>query len=210
MIKLKSLIETRVISPEESLLVGDITLYHGTTYPIALLAKKGELGPVKPGIYAMDILMRHFGETLESAKEIVKKHIGSRRTDPPRLFLTTRKETAEGYARSATKYGGECVMDILSPYLANKRIPPLEARRHLLTDDPAVVTFTVPLSIVLTHPHWATPARKRILDIVRNIRKMSKVEWDWDRFSIEVFVAEKIPSKYLQRIDRIPKNDILS
>jgi hypothetical protein len=202
MIKLKSLIETRIIEPEDSLLVGDITLYHGTDYNIALEAKRGELGPVDTKEYVINILTTYFKEPPENAEKIYKKVIIYRNeSNPPRLFLTTDKEQAASYAKNSTIFGGEIVSIILFSYLNKNN----EYNRYR-TIKPAVVTFTVPLSMVLTHPFWTTPARDRILSIIRQMRKRPEIAKDINKLQplgIEVFVKEKIPAKYFQRIDLV-------
>lgn len=201
--------ETRIITPDESLYEGYITLYHGTTWPIALKAKKGELGPQELKSLTIDILMNVFHETSDQSLEIYNKY-SSRSKDPNLLFLTTSKEGAEAYARSATKYGGEIFHDIIGNYLWNKGkntnqyLSSLET--HLKTNEPAVVTVNVPLSMVLTHSNWNTPLRSRIRKYLYNIRSQYRPE-DLDDhlkdLNFEVFVKEKIPRRFIQRIDRV-------
>ena len=203
MIKLKQLLETRIIDPHQSLTTGDITLYHGTTWDIAKMAKRGELGPVDPSQYVAKVLVAHFGKTEEEAMQIVKVNLPRiRREEPPRLFLTTDKEQATRYAMAATKYGGEMVADVLINYM-DYNYP--DRLKHLITGNPAVVVFTVPLEMVLTHPHWTTPLKKRLISIYYTIKKHPDIAKDIDELKpgIEVFVSEKIPAKYFQRIERV-------
>lgn len=205
MIKLKQLLETRIIGPHSSLTTGDITLYHGTTWDIAKLAKKGELGPVDPVEYVVNILMAHFNKTEEEARNIVKVNLPStRRKDPSRLFLTTDKEQATRYAQAASKYGGEMVTDMLSNYLPGPR-GKSDFYKHMITDNPAVVIVTVPLEMVLTHPYWTTPLKRRLINIYYTLKKYSEIAKYIDELQpgIEVFVSEKIPAKYIQRIERV-------
>lgn len=202
MIKLKQLIETRIIDPHSSLTTGDITLYHGTTWDIAKLAKKGELGPVDPVDYVTNILVNHFNETEENARAIVKKHLGLRKKDPPRLFLTTDKEQAIRYAQGSSRYGGEMTVDVLGGYLSYNHPDRL---KHILTNNPAIVILTVPVDMVLTHPHWITPLKKRLINIYYARKKHPEIYGEIDKLKpgIEVFVSEKIPAKYVQRIERV-------
>lgn len=207
--KQKPLNETRIISPELSLEEGYITLYHGTTWAIALQAKKGELGPQNLKKLIIDVLTNVFHETPRKSVEIFEKYIGDKRKDSNFLFLTNNKQDAENYARSATKYGGEIFMDILSAYMWNYKNWPRESldsvRNYLQTDEPAIVTINVPLSMVFTHPNWNTPYRDRIRDILKNVRKNPELRKHLDNLSMEVFVKEKIPAKFVQRIDRVEK-----
>lgn len=208
MIKLKLLIsETRIITPEESLLVGDITVYHGTTWTIAQNAKKGELKPINVIEAAVNMLVNQFGETLEYAKNIVKTSLSTRRRDPPRLFLTPNKESAISYAKACTPYGGESTHDVLGDYFSEKNIPWENIAGMIQTKEPAVITITIPLSLLLTHPHWNTPAIKRIRDTIRNMKKYQYLYDDEPglkkEFHIELLVDEAIPRKYIQRIDRV-------
>ena len=204
--------ETRIITPEESLYEGYITLYHGTTWPLALKAKKGELGPQPLRDLVINVLVNVFHETPSKAAEFYDKHSSIRRNDPAMLFLTTNKKSAEAYARSSTKYGGEILMDVLGQYFWNS--PAYGDPKHqkfvqekLQTDEPAVVTVNVPLEMVLTHPHWITPLRSRLRDIRKNILKNPELKHILsDDLSMEVFVKEKIPARFIQRIDRINTN----
>lgn len=213
MIKLKSLIETRIIDPETSLWTGDISLYHGTTWNTALKAKKGQLGPQPLKQYVVNILVNDFGEKPEIAERYYDQHADYRKNDPGVLYLSTSFRQARNYAVSNTEWGGEVITDVLYRYVSEKyaKQGKMEYARKWIeqhrTKTPAVVTVTVPFSMIFTHPHWVTPARKRILNIVRNIRRMNYKYADKEEmledFAIEVFVYENIPSKYVQRIDRV-------
>jgi hypothetical protein len=213
MIKLKSLIETRIIDPTESLWTGDITLYHGTTWDAALKAKKGQLGPQPLRQYVVSILVNDFGEKPDVAERYYDAHADYRKHDPTVLYLSTSFRQARNYAVSNTEWGGEVITDVLYRYVSEKYAKQgrVEYARKWIeenrTKNPAVVTVTVPFSMVFTHPHWKTPARNRILNIVRNIRNMKYRYADKEEmledFAIEVFVYENIPAKYVQRIDRV-------
>lgn len=206
MIKLKSLIETRIIEPEESLLVGDITLYHGTDYRTALKAKKEGLNPIDKKEKVVYILMMYFDENREDAEKIFDKY-NVRKNEPNVLFFTTKKESAIDYAKYTSKWQGEITYDILKRYFIDKNVPKEIINNYLSISKPALITITVPLSMVLTHPHWETPARKRIYNIVRQMKKHPEIAKNFN-FAFEVFVREKIPAKYIQRIDRIYESDI--
>ena len=202
----RSLKETRIINPEESLLEGYITLYHGTTWPIALKAKKGELGPQNMEKLITDILIKVYHETPINAKEIFDKYTKLRSKDPNFLFLTTSKEGAEKYARSNTKYGGEMFYDVLSGYLwsKNKKTRFNTIFEKLKTDEPAVITINVPLEMVLSHPNWNTPLRHTFRRIRKNMLKNPELKNILsDNFNIEVFVKDKIPKRFIQRIDKV-------
>lgn len=218
MIKLKSLIETRIIDPETALLTGDITLYHGTTWATALKAKKGFLGPQPLREYTINILVNDFGEKPDVAARYYDSHADYRKKDPRVLYLTANFDTARNYAVSNTEWGGEIITDILYRYASEKYAKQghseyagkwIEEHR---TKTPAVVTVTVPLKMVFTHPHWVNPARKRILSILRNIRTHMKT-YGYTKEEVnellenlgEFFVYENIPSKYVQRIDRVER-----
>lgn len=147
--------ETRIITPEESLEEGYITLYHGTIWPIALKAKKGELGPQNLEKLITDVLINVFHETPKSAKSIYDREMKTHsvRQEPDRnvLFLTTNKESAEGYAKACTKYGGEIFLDVLGGYLWEKdkdQDYKEKVIKYLQTNEPAVVTINVPISMV--------------------------------------------------------------
>ncbi len=198
--------ETRIITPEESLYEGYITLYHGTTWPLALKAKKGELGPQDMEKLIIDVLINVYHEAPQDAKKYYDKYSSSRKKDPSAIFFTTNKEGAEGYARAATKYGGELFMDVLSGYMCNKnKMTRPQAFSKLLTDQPAIVTVNVPLEMVMTHPNWTTPLRNRLRYILDPIkREKYKDIWQYIKdMDIEVFVKEKIPARFVQRIDRV-------
>jgi hypothetical protein len=198
--------ETRIITPEESLYEGYITLYHGTTWPLALKAKKGELGPQDLEKLIVDILVNVYHETPMAAREIFEKYSSMRKKDPNFLFFTTNKKGAERYACSSTKYGGEIFYDVIGGYLWNKnKGEDLDKiKKHLFTDEPAIVTINVPLEMVLTHPNWNTPLRRRLRDIRKNILKNPELKDVLsDDLNIEVFVKENIPARFVQRIDRV-------
>jgi len=204
----KRLTETRIITPEESLYEGYITLYHGTTWPIALKAKKGELGPQNLENLVVDVLVNVFHEDPKDAHEYYKKYSGQRKKDPKALFFTTKKEQAEMYSRSTTKYGGEIFFDVLSKYFWDKNKDHRKYTdfiRKLKTDEPAVITINVPLSMVLTHPHWITPAKDRIRDILKVIRQEPDLKDHLGDMTMEVFVKENIPARFVQRIDKVTK-----
>ncbi len=213
MIKLKSLLEAYILNPEEALSVGMITLYHGTTLQPALKAKKGELGPQNLKQIVVDVLVNEFDEDPQIAADYYEKYADYRKKDPKVLFLTPNFRTARNYAVSNTKWGGEVITDVLYRYSSEKfarRGHPEDARKWIednRTKEPAVVTITVPLSMVFTHPNWVTPARNRILNVIRNIKRqttktISKEELLED-LDMEVFVYENIPRKYVQRIDKV-------
>jgi uncharacterized protein YifE (UPF0438 family) len=198
-VTIRNILETRIIDAESSLLVGDITLYHGTTWTVAKEAKRGRLAPQNLEEKVIVVLVNEFKVSSVKAKQIYDKYSTLRKGEPSVLFFTTDRKSAEKYARSTSKYGGEVVNDIVERYLRGQGIFSNEVWDRLVTSEPTVVTITVPLSMTLTHPYWNTPASKRILDIVRSGRK-----WNIDRdFDIEVFIGELIPAKYVQRIDRI-------
>jgi hypothetical protein len=205
MIKLKSLLirETRIIEPENSLLVGDITLYHGTSWKVAKKAKKGELGPINTKELIIPILINYFGESSQKAEEIYEKYIYSyrRKEDPNVLFLTTKKDQAIQYAQYTAKWCGEIVYDVLKNYFLNHNVSKetIEKFHSTINNEPAVITLTVPLSTVYTHPYWKTPMKDRIKDAIRRSKR-----WNMPMdFNMEVFVYEKIPTKYIQRIDKV-------
>lgn len=205
-----SLQETRIITPEESLLEGYITLYHGTVWPIALKAKKGELGPQDMQKLVMNVLIDVFHETPQEAKKYYDKYVSIRRKDPSRLFLTTSRKGAEGYARSCTKWGGELFYDVISNYMYEKdqNIDREVLVKKLKTDEPAIVTINVPLEMVLTHPHWTTPLKHRLRDIMANLKKYPDIKDSlFDNFNLEVFVKDKIPARFIQRIDKVSPSD---
>lgn len=206
--------EARIINPAEAIGEGYITLYHGTTWPIALKAKRGELGPQNLRQLVSDVLVKVFHETPEAALKYYDDEIRhhSTRNAPSQdlLFLTTDKNAAVRYAKAATKYGGEIFLDILGQYVWDKQgqlgqdIHEL-VRKHLLTDEPAVVTINVPLSMVFSHPNWNTPMKDRLRDIINNARKHPELKKHLNDLSMEVFVKEKIPARFVQRIDRTTK-----
>ncbi len=214
--KKKSVKETRIIDPEASLSTGDITLYHGTTWAIAQKAKKGFLGPQPLKEYTVNILVNDFGESTDIAARYYDKHADYRKKDPRILYLTPNFRTARNYAVSNTEWGGEVITDILYRYVSEKYAQGGNAAyaskwiEDHRTKTPAVVTITVPLSMVFTHPHWVNPARKRILNILRNMRTHQKT-YGYSKEEVkeimedfgEVFVYENIPAKYVQRIDRV-------
>jgi hypothetical protein len=198
--------ETRIISPEESMYEGYITLYHGTIWPIALKAKKGELGPQNMEKLITDILVNVYHETPSSAKEIFDKYVDLRKKDPNFIFFTTRKEQAEDYARACTKWGGEMFKDVIERYLwsKNKEEDRGAIFRKIETQEPAVVTVNVPLEMVLTHSHWSTPLRNKIRQIMKNMRNNPYLKDVLSTdFDIEVSVKENIPARFVQRIDKI-------
>jgi hypothetical protein len=199
--------ETRIITPEESLYDGYITLYHGTIWPLALKAKKGELGPQNMEKLIVDVLVNVYHETPQDAKEYYEKYSKSRKEDPNVIFFTTDKSEAEDYARVSTKYGGELFYDVLGNYLwdKNKGINNNNAFEKLQTNEPAIITVNVPLSMVLTHPLWSTPFRSKIRQIMKNIKNNPEIKGSLsDNFNFEVFVKENIPARFVQRIDRVP------
>ena len=199
--------ETRIITPEESLYDGYITLYHGTIWPLALKAKKGELGPQNMEKLIVDVLVNVYHETPQDAKEYYEKYSKSRKEDPNVIFFTTDKSEAEDYARVSIKYGGELFYDVLGNYLwdKNKGINNNNVFEKLQTNEPAVVTVNVPLSMVLSHPNWSTPFRSKIRQIMKNIRNNPEIKGSLsDNFDFEVFVKENIPARFVQRIDRVP------
>ena len=198
--------ETRIITPEESLYDGYITLYHGTIWPLALKAKKGELGPQNMEKLIVDVLVNVYHETPQDAKEYYEKYSKSRKEDPNVIFFTTDKSEAEDYARVSTKYGGELFYDVLGNYLwdKNKGINNNNAFEKLQTNEPAIITVNVPLSMVLTHPLWSTPFRSKIRQIMKNIKNNPEIKGSLsDNFNFEVFVKENIPARFVQRIDRV-------
>lgn len=208
MITLKSLLfETRIISTENSLLVGDITVYHGTTWTIAQNAKKGELKPINITQSIIDLLINRFGESPEYAQNIVKKSLVLRRSDPPRLFLTPNKASAIGYAKCCSPYGGESTVDVLGNYFSEKRIPFENIAGMIQTKEPALITITIPIKLLLTHPHWNTPAISRLRTIIQNTRKYeyryTNKEDVLSQLNIELFVDMPIPKQYIQRIDKL-------
>jgi hypothetical protein len=91
----ETLTETRIIEPDQALHEGYITLYHGTIWPIALKAKKGQLGPQQIHELVTDILVKVFKESPQKANEYFDKHSRGRKNDPNLLYLTTSKEGAE-------------------------------------------------------------------------------------------------------------------
>jgi predicted CopG family antitoxin len=170
MIKLKSLLETRIIDPQTSLSVGDITLYHGTNWEVAKRAKKGEMGPIDRKKMVINILMTRFGESKENAEKMYEKY-ATRKDEPNVLFLTTDKDQAIGYAKYTAQFGGEIVSDVLTRYIRDRKIPEEQFNRLFPSYEPAIVTVTVPLEMVLTHPYWSTSLKKRLLDIYWYLKK---------------------------------------
>jgi hypothetical protein len=86
--------------------------------------------------------------------------------------------------------------------MLNNRIKVLD---HLKTNEPALVTMNIPLSMVLTHPNWNTPLRARLRSILNPIKR-EKYKHIWDNITdlrLEVFVKEKIPARFIQRIDKV-------
>jgi hypothetical protein len=197
--------ETRIITPEESLYDGYITLYHGTTWPLAIKAKKGELGPQNMEKLIVDVLVNVYHETPQDAKEYYEKYSRSRKTDPNVIFFTTDKLQAESYARASTKYGGEIFQDVIGEYLwsKNKEVDRNIIWNKLQTDQPAIVTINVPLEMILTHPHWTTPLRNRLRRIKANMLKTPELLRFPDKYDIEAFSKENIPARFVQRIDRV-------
>lgn len=204
--------ETRIIQPEEALEEGYITLYHGTTWPVALKAKKGELGPQNLRSLVSNVLVNVFHENPQDAGEIydreIKKNGGRPVPSQKVLFLTGDKETAERYACSATKYGGEIFADVLGQYIwdknrnTNGNLSDI-MKSHLMTDQPAVITINVPLSMVFTHPDWRMPVRDKLRTILKNARENPELRKHLKDMNIEVFVKETIPAKFIQRIDKV-------
>ena len=204
----KRINETRIYPVENALFNEYITLYHGTTWPIALKAKKGQLGPMGLENLIIDVLVKVFHETPSRAKEIYLKNSSNiRREDPNVLFFTTVKDAAEGYAKSATKYGGEIFLDVLGQYLWDRDVSNYEKNvvKHLQTDEPAVVTINVPISMVLTHPHWKTPLKDRLKDIIDNAKKHPDISEYIRDLRIEVFVRDVIPKRFVERIDKVSR-----
>jgi hypothetical protein len=212
MISLKELIETKIIRPEEALMEDNITLYHGTNYITALKAKKTGIGPIDKKKIITYILMMHFDESETDANRIFDQYFNkSLRVDQPNaLFLTTNKNSAINYATFNAKWGGELMFDILSKYIKDKKVPDDIVRSyHEYIDKPALITLNVPLSLVFTHPHWKTPLK----DILKRSRlhRRREIYTDWDKYPLdfgEVYVYEHIPAKYVQRIDRIYKDNV--
>ncbi len=95
------------------------------------------------------------------------------------------------------------ILDVFMWYLNTGPSP--EYYKHTITDNPAVVVFTVPIDIVLTHPHWTTPLKRRLISLYYNLKKHPEIAKDIDELNpgIEVFVSEKIPARYFQRIEQV-------
>lgn len=212
MIKLIDLIETKIIRPEEALMEDNITLYHGTNYITALKAKKQGIGPIDQKKIITHILMMYFNESETDANRIFDEYFNktSRVDQPNALFLTTVKKEAVHYATFTAKWGGELMYDILSKYIKDKKVPEdIVKSYHEYIDKPALITLNVPLYLAFTHPHWKSPLK----DILKKhlFFKRSQRYTDWDKYPLdfsEVYVYEYIPAKYIERIDRIHKEDI--
>lgn len=202
MIKLLSLIkETRIIDPIASLLVGDITLYHGTTLSISKKAKMGELGPTNLKQKIKD-MFKDLNVSEQDYEYILHNCASSWRIehDPNVLFLTTRRKDAENYAKTSTKYGGEIFSDIVRAIYRNVTNPVHP------TNEPAVITITVPLQLVYTHPFWKTPLKQRIKSVLQQMKRYENNEdiYNYIReMNFECFVYEPIPARYIQRIDLV-------
>jgi len=207
MIKLRQLLfEFQEIDPLQALNAKAITLYHGTTMGTAMLAKKGELGPIDMATQVRAFMKARGGDKRDIDYYIKKAEAHVKNESPNVLYLALTKDSAGSYAKKTGGVGGEFLRTVMFMSAHGN------VSSHLF--DPVVITVTLPLSMVFTHPNFKTPISDSLNKIInmkmdihsnttfqfRNKKELLQIIYD---NITEVFVYDKIPSKYIQRIEKV-------